>query len=72
MKTLKKIHLGTQFTPNQMIDLLGGANHNGALFCECSGGNSYDFCNDNSNYSMGCSCEGDKNNTNNGILCSCS
>ena len=72
MKTLKKIHLGTQFSPNQMTNLLGGANNNSAGFCECSGGNDYNFCNDNTNYSIGCSCKGNKSNTNGRILCSCS
>ena len=72
MKTLKKIHLGTKFTPKQMTGLLGGANVNKASFCGCDEStNSTDKCNNNTNYSWGCSCWGNNSNTNTEIRCSC-
>ena len=68
MKTLKKIHLGTKFTPKQMTGLLGGANVNKASSCNCK--DSYDG-NDNTNLSSGCKCKGNASNTNYYSNCSC-
>ena len=72
MKTLKKIHLGTKFTPKQMTGLLGGANVNKAERCSCTGStDSWGSCNDNTNYFSGCSCRGEGSNTNTYPGCFC-
>lgn len=72
MKTLKKIHLGTEFSQKQMTSLLGGANINKVSDCTCEGStDSYSFCKDNTNYQSGCTCRGQESNTNHSIGCLC-
>ena len=70
MKTLKKIHLGTQLSHTQMGGLVGGSDINKADYCSCSGStNSNWLCKDNNNTAYGCKCTGNGENTNGGLGC---
>lgn len=65
MKTIKRIHLGQEFSSSQMKNILGGEDLNKAAYCSCTGSNnSASSCNNNLNTQDHCYCAGNGSNKN--------